>query len=141
MVATGSEFAHGLAVELSGDLVATAPHSGEVTRIDPGTGAQTLITSFSRGLFGIAIEDDGSLLVAIQSLSTIARIDPVSGAQTVVSSGGLFVSPSGIAVVVPEPSTGVLHGLVLTLFGVAQGIRAWGTRCDRPRSQREFATR
>jgi hypothetical protein len=77
-----------LSLALPGTLDGTA-----VIRIDPVTGAQTLVTT--RGLLnypcGIAVEADGQILVSGQIVVAdtvvhgVIRVDPVTGAQTVVT--------------------------------------------------------
>jgi len=81
---------------------------GGVIRIDPTTGAQTVVSS--GGLFGspraIAIDASGDILVPINPIldaqfgrpSGVIRVNPQTGAQTAVSSGGLIVDPIGIAI-------------------------------------------
>lgn len=92
----------GIAVERDGDILVTG---AGVMRVDPRTGAQTMLSS--GGLFvdtaGIALEADGSILVADagpwdRGAGAVIRVDPVSGAQTRVYSGGLLVRPYAVAV-------------------------------------------
>lgn len=80
------------------DLVADGP--GAVFRIDPTTGAQTLVSSGGGFLnpIHIAAEGSGTLVVADELAGAVFRVDPVTGIQTTLSSGGNFVSPIGIAV-------------------------------------------
>ena len=103
----------GIAIAANGDIFVTdstiASGAGGVIRVDPITGAQTLVSS--AGFFadpeGIAVAADGSLLIADQSAyneagqinrAGVIRVDPLTGAQTLVSSGGLFTDPIGIAI-------------------------------------------
>jgi len=99
---TNSSFAEDLRPIYVAD--ADAFNGGAVFRVDPATGAQTVISS--GGSFhqpcGIAVEASGSILVGDRGgsgiIGKVIRIDPVTGQQTVLSSGG---SPCGIAI---EPS-------------------------------------
>jgi hypothetical protein len=87
--------------------------TGGVIRVDPVTGAQTVISS--GGFFvsprGVAIDRNGDILVADISAfggsGGVIRVNATTGAQSVVSSGGRFVDPEGI-MVVPSPVPPVL---------------------------------
>src|SRR6267142_2515090 len=85
-----------------GDILAVDPStqggSGGVIRIDPTTGAQTVVSAhgFFQEPVGIAIEADGNIVVA-DRLSGIIRVNPLAGAQTVVHAGPPFVDLFGIA--------------------------------------------
>lgn len=83
---------------------------GAIFRVDPVSGAQTVIYNSSgggpvQGSEGIALDATGQILVAFRGHPNIdrpdgvARIDPVTGAVTVISSDGILVGPFGIAVV------------------------------------------
>jgi streptogramin lyase len=94
------------AIEASGTLVvadeeAGPGQQGEVIRVDPATGTQTVVSS--GGNFadpsGIAVAANGDLYVAdISALGAgaIFKVNPVSGAQTTVSSNNNLATPSGI---------------------------------------------
>jgi sugar lactone lactonase YvrE len=82
---------------------------GGVVRVDPATGAQTLLSSGGSLVrpIGAAVEADGKLLIAdIQAFSGAAlggqggviRVDPATGAQTAAASGGAFIHPMDVAV-------------------------------------------
>lgn len=99
----------GLARAPNGELFATsncpdpAPGAHGVYHIDPGTGAQALVSSnglLAGSLYGIGVGATGDLFVAVDSESGlegwITRIDPQTGAQSLVSSE--FVTPFGIAI-------------------------------------------
>jgi uncharacterized repeat protein (TIGR01451 family) len=85
-----------------GDILAVDPNafagSGGVIRIDPATGAQTVVSS--GGLFqdpsGLAIEADGNIVVS-DRYSGIIRVNPATGAQSVVHAGPPLVDLFGIA--------------------------------------------
>jgi DNA-binding beta-propeller fold protein YncE len=98
-----------LAVEADGSLVVAdlgQPNEkdGAVIRVDPLTGAQSLVSS--GGEFfdpaGIAVGRDGQLWVvdnrAPDDDGAVIRVDPRSGAQTLVAEGGRLDLPFGIAV-------------------------------------------
>lgn len=73
---------------------------GEILRIDPETGFQTVISS--RGLlvdpFGITIALDGTILVADPGANAVISIDPDTGAQSIFASGGGLIKPISLAV-------------------------------------------
>jgi hypothetical protein len=77
--------------------------SGRVVRIDPTSGAQTLVTEGGHLVHPTAVdmEASGMLVVADQSSASLVRVDPVSGAQTLLAQYGLLVAPFGLAI---EPS-------------------------------------
>jgi len=85
-----------------GDILAvdgnTQGGSGGVIRIDPRTGAQTVVSAngFFQEPVGIAIEADGNIVVA-DRVSGIIRVNPLAGTQTVVHAGPPFVDLFGIA--------------------------------------------
>ena len=108
--------ASGIAIDADGDLLVVErsrpgprglPPSqpSEIVRVDPETGAQSVVASFPPIIgqidvspFGIAIDASGDLLVTDVGRSTILRIDAATGATEVVSSGGLLAAPTGIAI-------------------------------------------
>ncbi|HEX5068209.1 MAG TPA: PEP-CTERM sorting domain-containing protein [Myxococcota bacterium] len=63
-------------------------------RVDAITGAQTLIAAGNFGDFSFR----GTDTIYALSAGSVVRVDVASGSQQVVSSGGSFVTPSGIAV-------------------------------------------
>lgn len=75
-----------------------------VYRVNPLTGAQTLITS--GGLLnvpgGLGIASDGRIIVSNQTAGPggtwIVSIDPTTGGQTAISSDGLFILASELAI-------------------------------------------
>ncbi len=96
---------YGVAVAANGDLIVAdpsngVPGSGKVVRVNPNTGAQTVISSGGNLVNpdGVALAANGDIYVADSGLATIIRIDPTTGAQTVVSSGGDFVEPTDLAI-------------------------------------------
>lgn len=80
---------------------------GKIIRVDPVTGAQTVVSE--GGLLqipsGITVDAAGQILVtdsygcgSPEAVCAVIRIDPTTGTQAVVSQFGLFTSPFGIAV-------------------------------------------
>ena len=93
-----------IAVRPDGDYVVvnlpSATPSG-LFRIDHNTGADTQMntgTHFGDGPTGVVIGEDGHYYVAALGARAVIGVDKATGAETIVSSGGHFVSPSGIAV-------------------------------------------
>ncbi|HLJ95841.1 MAG TPA: CHRD domain-containing protein, partial [Gemmataceae bacterium] len=78
--------------------------SGDVVRINPQTGVQTLVSFFSGwdhgGVDGIEVNRDGVIYVGALSYGNVpARIyavDPVTGAQSIVAEGGQLSEVEGI---------------------------------------------
>jgi MYXO-CTERM domain-containing protein len=95
--------ASGDIVVLDAGSVGVDPAPPRVIRVDPQTGAQTLISE--GGLLeepvAIAVEPAGTLLVSDSAAGAILRIDPGTGGQTVVS--GSF---GGLLALALEPATG-----------------------------------
>jgi hypothetical protein len=103
----------GIAVERSGDLVATNPQSDKVIRVKHHAGSDTweeeLITS--GGLIvnpnAIAVAANGDLLVTSLldgSEGAVVRVNPVTGEQAVVSRGPSLSGGVGIASFLPSTS-------------------------------------
>ena len=85
-----------------GDILVTDPGAvnghGAVLRIDPTSGAQTVVSQ--GGLFSrptaLAIEADGKIVTANRTLPGVVRVDPQTGGQTIVASQPI-VDPFGLA--------------------------------------------
>jgi len=129
----------GVAVEPDGtilviDINAGTGFQGALFRVDPLTGARTLLSDFGSGAnpgespVGVAVEPNGTILVVDVSAGTgnlgaLFRVDPLSGARTLVSdfgSGanpgfnpvGVAVEPDGTILVIDEDAgTGFLGAL------------------------------
>jgi VCBS repeat-containing protein len=111
----------GVAVAGDRSLLVADPGAAAVIRVDPGTGAQTTVSSgISPRLTGaIAVESGGAVLVGVAddllSRGQVLRVDPATGARTPVASGGPLVEPDGFAleadgdIVVTDPGAGVLR--------------------------------
>ncbi|MFD7557415.1 hypothetical protein ACFV9E_23110 [Streptomyces sp. NPDC059835] len=83
----------------------SAPAAPRAVRIDPASGARTVVSSGGSFIspVDVTIDHDGNILVVDANAFTgfsggVIRVHPVSGVQSVVSSGGSFNSPIAIAV-------------------------------------------
>ena len=88
----------GSATAANGDIF-VVNRDGRVTKIDPTTGVQTLISSGALILDarGLAIDDaTGNIYVADAGRRAVVKVDRNTGAETIVATG--FVNPWGIAV-------------------------------------------
>jgi PKD domain-containing protein len=85
-----------------------ADDGGAVIRINPATGAKTLISEGNMLdlPFGILVDRDGSLVVSNRVVPTrclpglpgrLVRVQPANGSQQLLSEGGLFRYPLGVA--------------------------------------------
>ena len=116
LVATGILGIAGLAFDSQGNLFATTRSGGlccgTVLRIDPRTGAHSLVTSLTTNLLMasefLATTRSGSIVVSDFSASAVIAVDPSTGAQTTVTSGDLLNLNAGIAVYAPEPGASIL---------------------------------
>ena len=95
----------GVAVEASGTLVvidvnAGTSARGALFRVDPVSGARTLVSDFGAGAnqgfdpFDVAVEANGTLLVVdvtagAGTLGALFRLDPITGARTLLSDFGV----------------------------------------------------
>jgi hypothetical protein len=129
-----------VAVDASGSILVTESEGGTnfqgaLFRVDPSTGARTVISDFgdpTQGIVGqdpldFAIESSGNILVidfnaGAGSAGLLFRVDPTNGARTPVSDFGdgppQGVAPAGIAI----DSTG--NALVTDFQGGAGGLGA-----------------
>lgn len=93
-----------------GDIVVTDSCTGQLLRVDPVTGAQSLIYSSAYLPRGITFDANGDILFTTESLDggAIIRVDLETGTETVVSSGGelargqilgIAVAPDGTLIV------------------------------------------
>ncbi len=119
-----------MAVEVSGDILvidasAGTGGNGALFRVDPTSGARTLLSNFGDGAnqgilpMGVAVEASGNIIVidpqaGTGGLGALLRVDPTSGARTLCSDFGVGANqgifPRGVAVypVIPAPVGGVV---------------------------------
>lgn len=149
-VGTGPAFGEpvDMVVDASGALFVTYQIEGSVfgalRRVDPVTGARTLISGCQelacttvrgsgprfQNLFGIAFAADGNLLVTDSELDAVLRVHPVNGGRTLLAgcanagcstatgSGPAFAEPLDIAVIPePAPSAGALVAIGALFLG------------------------
>jgi sugar lactone lactonase YvrE len=78
--------AHGIAVDADGFVIGMHHDPGQILRVDPATGEQTLVASGGdlKYLTEIEIDRDGSLLVSDLFDGVIVRVDPTTGAQQTI---------------------------------------------------------
>jgi hypothetical protein len=122
-----------VAVDPAGQLLVTSIVGEGVMRIDPVTGARTLVTSNSVGTgphfparqqngqdYRLAVAADGTILLNEWDAGGVWAVDPITGDRTIVSdathgAGPLFRSDAGgggiLVVPAPEPATFVLAAL------------------------------
>ncbi len=120
----------GVAVEASGTILVTdadagTNNKGDLFRVDPFTGARTLLSNFGDGdpkgedPRGVAVEASGTILVIDPAAGTggdgaLFRVDPTTGARTLLSNFGVGANQGedtfGVAVypVIPAPVGGVV---------------------------------
>ncbi|MFX0198454.1 MAG: hypothetical protein ACFFCW_20230 [Candidatus Hodarchaeota archaeon] len=105
-----------IALEESGAILITDPgetaDEGILFRVDPGTGARTILSNFSytdqgplgQNPAGVAVETTGNILVVDNERDVLFRVDPGTGARTILSNfsytdqGPLGVNPLGVTV-------------------------------------------
>lgn len=94
----------GIAIDAAGNIVVSSDRSGVpgfgiIVRVNPVTGAQTVISEGGSlsSLNAIAIDMAGNYWVT-NGFGSIIRVNSSTGAQSVVSSGGSLVIPIGIAI-------------------------------------------
>jgi cysteine-rich repeat protein len=131
-------------VEPSGSLVVieslgTTGNLGVLLRVDPVTGARTVISDFAnatrgptgRHPLGVAVEPSGTILVidnvaGMGNRGTLFRVDPASGTRTVVSDFSL--PGQGPLGGVPLGVTMLPRNALLSFCG--DGVQDAGEQCD-----------
>jgi len=95
---------NGIAIDPAGNILVAGergptPGSGYIVRVDPTTGAQTVVSEggILNAPNAIAIDAAGNFLVA-DGTGNIIRVNPITGLQSVVSSGDNLSIPLGIAI-------------------------------------------
>lgn len=113
------------AFEASGQILVSDYTGGALLRVDPATGARSVVTSATvgsgpaAGSIGIvAIEPDGNVLVTSDDFETdtssVLRVDPVTGDRTAVSSDSVGTGPA----------LETLRGLVLAPDGTIYALNS-----------------
>lgn len=134
-----------LALDASGQILVSDSNvspaaPGMIFRVDPLTGARTIVASDTVGAgrdlevpVGLGIDQNGNIIVLDFAPGIILSIDPTTGDRAIVSSsqqgtGLSFAGPSSIVVIpVPEPSTALL---------VVSGLAALGQRARNQKTDR-----
>jgi sugar lactone lactonase YvrE len=112
VLTTITPYANGLTLN-PGDILVSDYEAfgggGGVLRVDPVTGAQTVVSSGGNFVepIRIAISPIGDIFIFDQAreVAAVIRVDPQTGVQTVVSSGGYFAEPTGIKI---DPNGSIL---------------------------------
>ena len=96
-----------------GDIIVAGSCTSQFIRVDPVTGAQSVVLTSAYQPYGLTFAEDGDILFTTQSLDggAIIRVDLATGTETVIASGGelargqilgIAVAPDGqIIVAVP----------------------------------------
>ena len=95
--------AYNTAVAADGSLIVADGPDNRLLRINPQTGAITVISSGGQFSYpsGVALAANGDIYVANTAFAgtpAILRVNPTTGAQTVIYSEGLLVEPTDIVV-------------------------------------------
>ena len=84
----------GMDFDAAGNIIVADPLTNSLIRVDPTTGAQTVISS--GGSFGdprgVAVESSGNYLVSDPVANSVFRVTP-GGAQSTLTSGGFLDDP------------------------------------------------
>lgn len=124
----------------AGDLIVADPGSARIVKVDPLSGAQTLIAQggMLSGPQAVVVDASGDILVAdgVPSggptpTAQILRIDPATGSQTLICEGGLLQAPYGMTldsqgnILVADPyySVGGVSGAILKI-NPATGVQS-----------------
>ncbi len=97
---------HGLAIEPDGQIIVANENTDEAIRVDPVTGAQSVVTSDPAIIdpFDVAIEQDGSILLSDdpnEANGAVYRINPTSGLTTLLGPPTLLLGgdPFGVGII------------------------------------------
>ena len=135
----------GLALEADGDILVTDPDAidvgGRVVRVDPATGARTIVSANGAPAggpdlaepFGLALEADGDILVTDPDTmggneSKVIRVDPATGARTMVSAN--TAPPGGPDLANPWAVALEADGGIVVADGAAFGFQGAVIRID-----------
>lgn len=97
----------GIALEADGDVLVTDNRAlgvGAVIRIDPMSGAQTVVSAGDHFRFpgNLRVRADGKIIVvdghAFGGGGGLIEVDPVSGSQTPLAAGGFFFDPTDLVI-------------------------------------------
>lgn len=108
----------GIVVAGDGTIYATNSSGGDILSIDPVMGTPTTEASPGGQLLGMAEELDGNLVV-VQNLNSLIRVDPSDWSVTPITMSPPWIQIFDVAVVIPEPGTGLLLGSALLGLGLA----------------------
>src|SRR5262245_55561111 len=80
-----------------GDILAIDGQTGSILRVDPATGAQTVLAALPTGVFALdlATEANGRFLIAANGLP---EFDPASGTLVLTAPTAQFSAPFGVAI-------------------------------------------
>ena len=100
-------------------------NNDKLIRVDPATGAQTVISQGDWQVPRDTAWADGKVLIVDQDAGddrrgAIYRVDPITGARTVLSSGGSFNNP--VAIALAPDGTIYTCDLGASFFGIAPSI-------------------
>jgi len=112
----------GVAVAADGGIL-VADGSGCVVRVDPASGAQSLVSSgqYLAQPVGIALDAHGNILIADSVARRVVEVDPVTGVQTVLSEAASLATPVSVAIdktgaiLVSDPDAFNLDGGIMRL--------------------------
>ena len=84
-------------------------NDGRLLRVDPQTGASTVVATNLIRPRGFALADDGSIFVISFPTTALLKVNPVTGTSTTISQGGMLssdfdvlIGPNGDLIVVNE---------------------------------------
>jgi sugar lactone lactonase YvrE len=123
-------FHAGLAIEDDGRILIThtgrkSHGKGQLVRVDPETGAKTVLTTSDCDLAGVALEADGTILVVEQGVSPdkprdLVRVDRSTGQPAVLTTFDPPCRPVGLAV---EPDGRILVTDAVSAEGTGRLLR------------------
>ncbi|MEN3160947.1 hypothetical protein WI697_02855 [Tistrella mobilis] len=126
-------------LEADGKVVALDTVTGEVKRVDPATGAATVITKLNPALDNLAIGEDGTIYVSNMAEGAIFQVDPKTGGTHTIIKGDLAV-PGGLVAVPKAGGGSTLHLADLFAYRTIDGAtgkvtdvaRAYASNLENP---------